>query len=239
MFSTPNLNDSTKAHDGIRLQSKVSEQSIGLSVSTDDDKQALILPPAPKPWKPFTHKAYFLVPTILASGALIAVLQIYLELSNRDTGILFASKINNLPLSQRFPCLYLPTMVSLVLSFAWAWLDLDVRRLEPFIELSKERGARGADSLLLHYPFDFVAFVPFTAARRRYGHPIHTHGLANVEQTLASFLSISSSRGDILGSHSFAIEYIRNENDREEHFGCHSEIDILSLVARAKIKPDC
>lgn len=167
MLSLPNLNDSNTAHDGKQLRAKVSEQSIQPSIWTEDDEKALISPSNKKHWKPLTQKAYFLVPTILASGALIAVLHIYLERSNRDTGILFAPKINELPLNQRFPYLYLPTVVSLVLSFAWAWLDLDVRRLQPFIELSKEQGARGGDSLLLHYPFDFVAFVPFTAARRR------------------------------------------------------------------------
>lgn len=167
MLSIPNLNNSNKAHHGNLLRSKVSEQSIELSVWTEDDEQALISPTTKKYWKPFTQKAYFLVPTVLASGALIAVLQVYLARSNAHSGILFASRINDLPLSQKFPYLYLPTIVSLILSFAWAWLDLDVRRLQPFIELSKEQGACGDDSLLLHYPFDFVAFVPFTAARRR------------------------------------------------------------------------
>jgi hypothetical protein len=170
MLSISNSNDLTKAHDGNLLKTRASQQSIELSTWSEDDKQALVSSPVRKPWKPLTYKVYFLVPTILASGALIAVLQIYLERSIRDTGILFASEISDLPLDQKFPYLYLPTIVSLVLSFAWTWLDLDVRRLQPFIELSKEHGARGADSLLLHYPFDFVAFVPFTAAKRRYDH---------------------------------------------------------------------
>jgi hypothetical protein len=213
MLSIPDLNDSTKAHDGNQLRPKVSEQSIELSTWSEDDKQALILSSATKPWRPLTHRTYFLIPTILASGALVAVLQIFLERSNRDTGILFASRINDLPLNQKFLYLYLPTIVSLVLSFAWAWLDLDVRRLQPFIELSKERGARGTDSLLLHYPFDFVAFVPFTAAKRRYGHISRASHLANPVQTLASLLGISGSRSDILGSNSFAIKYLRDEND--------------------------
>ncbi|KAH0030196.1 hypothetical protein KCU78_g3135, partial [Aureobasidium melanogenum] len=178
MLSIPNLNDSNKAHGGNLLRSRVSEQSIELSILTEDEN-ALITPSNKKYWKPLTQKAYFLVPTILASGALIAVLQIYLARSNAHSGILFASKINDLPLSQKFPYLYLPTIVSLILSFAWAWLDLDVRRLQPFIELSKEQGACGDDSLLLHYPFDFVAFVPFTAARRRHW-PVFTASLAVV-----------------------------------------------------------
>ncbi|THZ88201.1 hypothetical protein D6C84_01122 [Aureobasidium pullulans] len=118
-------------------------------------------------WKPLTQKAFFLVPTILASGALIAVLQVYLERSNKDDGIMFAPKIDELPLNQTFYYLYLPTIVSLVLSFVWTWIDLDIKRLEPFVQLSRPNGALGKNSVLLHYPFDFVAFVPFAAVRRR------------------------------------------------------------------------
>jgi hypothetical protein len=238
MLSIPDLNDSTKAHGGNYLRPKVSEQSIELSTWSEDDKQALVLSPATKPWKPLTHRAHFLIPTILASGALVAVLQIYLERSNRDTGILFASRISDLPLDQRFPYLHLPTIVSLVLSFACAWLDLDVKRLQSFIESSKERGARGSDSLLLHYPFDFVAFVPLTAAKRRYDLSSRASNLAKFVQTLACLLSVSSSRGDILGTDSFAIKYLRHENDSEEHSRRHSAVNVLSLAARAEDQCD-
>lgn len=165
MLSLPE--DLNKAQDGTLLRSKVSERSIGLSIFSEDDKRALVPSTNRKPWKPVTQKAYFLVPTILASAALVAVLQVYLMRSERDSGILFASKINDLPLGQRFPYLYLPTIVSLVLSFAWTWIDLDVKRLQPYVQLSKPQGALGKDSILLHYPFDFVALVPFAAVKRQ------------------------------------------------------------------------
>lgn len=168
MLSIPKLNNSNKAHDGKQLRSKISEQSIELSIWTDDGGQALISSTTKKHWTPLTQKAYFLVPTILASGALIAILQVYLERSNRDAGILFAAKIESLPLSQTFSYLYLPTIVSLVLSFIWAWIDLDIKRLQPYVQLSRQHGAIGNDSILLHYPFDFVAFVPLAAIRRKY-----------------------------------------------------------------------
>ncbi|KAH0366132.1 hypothetical protein KCU65_g5613, partial [Aureobasidium melanogenum] len=168
MLSIPSLNDSSKAHDGKTLRSKVSEQSIELSILTDDDNQGLISSKTEKHWTPLTQKAYFLVPTILASGALIAVLQVYLERSNRDTGILFAAKIDSLPLRETFSYLYMPTIVSLVLSFIWTWIDLDIKRLQPYVQLSRKHGALGNDSILLHYPFDFVALVPFAAIRRKH-----------------------------------------------------------------------
>jgi hypothetical protein len=39
--------------------------------------------------------------------------------------------------------------------------------MEPYYQLSKENGALGKDSLLLHYPFDFIPLVPLKAARDR------------------------------------------------------------------------
>jgi hypothetical protein len=168
MLSIPDSIDSIKSHNGNRLRSKVSEHSIELSTWSDDEKQTLFSSTTRRHWKPLTQKAYFLLPTILASGALIAVLKVYLDRSDRDSGILSAPKISDLPLRQTFCYLYLPTIISLILSFIWTWIDLDIKRLEPFVQLSRSGGALGRDSVLLHYPFDFVAFVPFAAVRRRY-----------------------------------------------------------------------
>lgn len=168
MSSIPDPSIYLKTFGDSQLRPKVSEQSIELLIRTKDEQRTLIPSKTKKHWQPLTQKAYFLVPTILASGALIAILQVYLERSNRDTGILFASRINNLPLSQTFCYLYLPTIVALVLSFVWTWIDLDIKRLEPFVQLSRLGGALGKNSVLLHYPFDFVAFVPFAAVKRRY-----------------------------------------------------------------------
>ena len=198
-------------------------------------KQASFASPAAKPWTPWTHKVCFLAPIVLASGLLIAVLQICLERGTRDTGLLFAPKINDLSLYQRSPYLYLPTIASLVLSFARAWFGLDVRRLQPFVELSKERGARAGDSRLLHYPFNFVAFVLFTTAKRQYDHPSRICVLANPAQALASLLGIPSSRGDTLGSYPFTIKYVHDENDRKEYSDRYGNVNVLSFSARTKV----
>lgn len=47
----------------------------------------------------------------------------------------------------------------------WGSVDLNIKRLEPFYQLSQ--GATAENSLLLTYPFDFMAFVPVTAAKRK------------------------------------------------------------------------
>jgi hypothetical protein len=122
-------------------------------------------------WKPHTQRAPFLLVVVLASGGVIALLHIFLLRSNRDNGIIFAPDVTELPAGQAFCYLYLPTMISLLLSFMWTWIDLDVKRLQPFWQLSRKGGARGKDSILLHYPFDFVAFVPFKAMKKGYVPP--------------------------------------------------------------------
>ena len=121
----------------------------------------------PKLWKSAALRAPVLIFTILICWTIIAVLQYLLVRSQRDNGIIFAPKINDLPLSRTFLYLYCPTIVAVIFSIYWAWIDLETKRLEPYYQLSKKDGALGKDSLLLHYPFDFVPLVPFKAAKDR------------------------------------------------------------------------
>jgi hypothetical protein len=98
---------------------------------------------------------------------MIVVLQFLLHKSQQDSGIIFAPRINDLPLRDTFLYLYFPTIVAVIFSIYWAWIDLETKRMEPYYQLSKEDGALGKDSLLLHYPFDFIPLVPLKAAKDR------------------------------------------------------------------------
>jgi Protein of unknown function (DUF3433) len=123
-------------------------------------------------WKPVSLRAPFLLAVIIVSIALVIALQLLLFQSQRDGGILFAKNVNSLPLSTTFPYLYLPTIIAVIYGFMWSWIDLDVRRIEPFLQLAKEEGATGRESLLLHYPVDFLASVPIKAMKSGYVDPI-------------------------------------------------------------------
>ncbi|CAD0098131.1 unnamed protein product, partial [Aureobasidium mustum] len=83
-------------------------------------------------------------------------------------GVIFAPSINDLPLSRTFGYLYAPTIIAVVYGLLWSWIDLDIKRMEPYYQLCNTRGALAEDSLLLQYPFDFVALIPFQAARRKH-----------------------------------------------------------------------
>lgn len=108
-----------------------------------------------------------MVATVVVCWAIIAVLQIFLTQSQRDGGIVFAASISDLPLHQRFLYSHLPTVLAVLFSIYWAWIDLETKRMEPYYQLSKKNGALGRDSLLLAYPFDFIPLVPIKAARER------------------------------------------------------------------------
>ena len=57
-------------------------------------------------------------------------------------------------------------MIVVALGVGWAAVDLDVKRLEPYFQLSKPEGATASNSIFLHYPFEFIALVPINAARK-------------------------------------------------------------------------
>ncbi|KAF2140309.1 uncharacterized protein K452DRAFT_299670 [Aplosporella prunicola CBS 121167] len=128
-------------------------------------------------WSPVTLKAPLLCSVIIISGGLIVVIQLLLSSSQKNDGIIFSRDINGLPLSKSFSYLYLPTIIAVLYSFLWSWIDLDAKRLEPYYQLSQECGASAEDSILLEYPYDFAGFVPIKAIKRRHW-PVFTASVA-------------------------------------------------------------
>lgn len=118
-------------------------------------------------WKPNAFRLLPLAAVVLASWAVIVILQLLLVKSQKDGGVIIADTLNDIALDRSFLYKYLPTIIALIYSVYWSWIDLQIKRLEPYHQLSKPGGAWGKDSLLLSYPFDFLPFVPLSAFRRR------------------------------------------------------------------------
>lgn len=97
---------------------------------------------------------------------MIVVIEILYQKSQRDKGVFFAKSLDDFTTFETFCYRYLMAVISVIYGMIWASVDLNVKRLEPFYQLAK--GATASDSLLLHYPFDFLAFVPIAAVFRRY-----------------------------------------------------------------------
>lgn len=70
--------------------------------------------------------------------------------------------------------LYMSTTTAVLYSLLWTWVDLDVRRMQPWLELSWFHGAYAAQSLSLSYRFEFLAFVPIKAWKQKALACIHT-----------------------------------------------------------------
>lgn len=120
-----------------------------------------------KTWTPPALRPLTLGFVILVSLGLLVTLQLFLIRSNRDQGIIFAPSISELPLSRTFMYQYFPTILAVIYSIFWAWIDLETKRVEPWYRLSRDGGSAGHDSLLLSYPSDFAPFVPIRAFQRR------------------------------------------------------------------------
>lgn len=106
--------------------------------------------------------------TFAAASLLLAILlEVLAQQSQKAGGLSVVKDADSLSSKSKFGYLYLPTIIAVIYSLAWNWVDLDVKRMQPWLELSREEGVTGQNSLFLDYPFDFVAFVPVKAAKRK------------------------------------------------------------------------
>ncbi|OBT46370.1 hypothetical protein VE00_02735 [Pseudogymnoascus sp. WSF 3629] len=123
-------------------------------------------------WKPATLRFPVLGSIFTVTVLMIIGLEIlaYLSVGKNNSnggGLAFAATVDDISTIATVSYLYLPTVIAVLYSMIWSWVDLDSKRLEPWFQLSKPEGATAEDSLLLQYPFDFMPFVPIRAARRR------------------------------------------------------------------------
>ncbi|KAK2763095.1 hypothetical protein FQN54_009729 [Arachnomyces sp. PD_36] len=124
--------------------------------------------PPPSNWRPTSLNPIILISVAVFNALVITVLGILQWISNRDGGLYFAEKDDDIPAGVTFLHLYFPTIIAVAYSVVWSWIDLDVKRLEPWFQMSQSNGAEAQDSVLLHYPVDFIASVPINAARRKH-----------------------------------------------------------------------
>ncbi|KAI8251672.1 hypothetical protein K4K53_011925 [Colletotrichum sp. SAR 10_77] len=119
-------------------------------------------------WKPMTIGAPVLFSFAFVSFILAVIIEILAQQSQRSGGLALSPSTNEIPTFAKFCYLFLPTIVAVIYSLLWSWIDLDVKRLQPWLEMSRPEGATAEHSIFLDYPYEFVAFVPFKAARRRH-----------------------------------------------------------------------
>lgn len=119
-------------------------------------------------WRPKTLHPAALVVTLLFTLVLIGILEYLQRSSDANHGTVFASTRDAISNASTFLYLYFPTLIAVLYSTWWSWVDLDVKRLEPWYQLSSIKNTKSPCPLLLQYPVEFLAWIPFRAAKRRY-----------------------------------------------------------------------
>lgn len=118
-------------------------------------------------WKPLTLGAPVLFSFTFASFILAVIIEVLAQQSQQRGGLALSAAADDIPTYAKFGYLFLPTIVAVIYSLLWSWIDLDVKRIQPWLEMSKPAGAKAEHSIFLDYPYDFIAFAPFRAMRRR------------------------------------------------------------------------
>ncbi|KAI4693515.1 uncharacterized protein J4E88_001888 [Alternaria novae-zelandiae] len=125
-------------------------------------------------WRPLTMSSWWILMLIILALALAGVQEYLCQVSLRDVrdhpkngGLWKFKKVNSLSVAEYFTWQYAPIMISVFYGVLWQMSDFEVKRLEPFYQLSKKTGATAGESLNMDY-LTFLSFlVPLRALRHR------------------------------------------------------------------------
>lgn len=120
-----------------------------------------------KGWKPLSLSTPILSAVIALTILLAVAVETLAQRSASQGGLALSPTLDDMPEYARFGYLYVPTIIAVLYSMIWSWIDLDVKRMQPWFELSRRNGATAENSLFLDYQYEFVALVPFKSAKQK------------------------------------------------------------------------
>lgn len=120
-------------------------------------------------WRPFSMRAPYILMLIFVSLGL-AIFQEWLcrhseAKAQENKGLIGFNDVSEISVWDFFAWKYLPTMITIVYAVLFSIMDFDIRRLEPYYQLSRPQGSRASASLNLDHLTLFQFFVPFKAFR--------------------------------------------------------------------------
>lgn len=124
-------------------------------------------------WRPFTMGWPWISMLIIVALALSGLQEFLCQWSmghvKKDTedGILRFGKVGDLTAGLYFAWQYAPIMLFVFYGILWQMTDFEVKRLEPFYQLSKKTGATAGESLNMDYLTFMSWAVPLRALRHR------------------------------------------------------------------------
>lgn len=148
----------------------------------------------PQPtWKPFSMRWPYLLFLIVLSLVLGATQEALYHVSEKQALFTFHTPAE-IPGSSYFAFKFLPTIIAVSYGVLWQVTDFEVKRLEAFYQLSKEGGARAAESFNIDYITYFSFLRPFRAFRCKH----YAVAVSAVASVLANALVPTLSAGAIL-----------------------------------------
>lgn len=127
---------------------------------------ATVFYPQPN-WKPFSLRWPYLVLLVVLSIVLAIAVEVLYRSSAHDPLVSFRAP-SEIPTSQYFAIKFLPMIIAVSYGVLWQITNFEVMRLEPFYQLSKERGALAAESINVDYLTQFNLFRPLRALHYRH-----------------------------------------------------------------------
>lgn len=127
-------------------------------------------------WKPFSMRTWFIAFLLFISLLMMCAAEALYQLSNRgmlqedkSQGILSFYTVDDLDLVQFAMWKYMPTVVAVIYGILWKITDTEVKRTEPYYQLSrgKGRGALAASTLNIEYQTFWSLLVPVEAIRHK------------------------------------------------------------------------
>ncbi|RPB00379.1 hypothetical protein L873DRAFT_1805173 [Choiromyces venosus 120613-1] len=142
------------------------------------DKQSYYFPPnrvIPN-WKPIAMRPWFIAWLLLCSLSLIACVETLYQFSDRGLireggkrGIIAFKRVDrDLTMIGFAMWKYLPTLIAVIYGILWKITDTEVKRTEPYYQLSKgSKGALAASTLNIEYHTFWSLLVPLAAIKHR------------------------------------------------------------------------
>ncbi|KAL1799810.1 hypothetical protein ACET3X_000152 [Alternaria dauci] len=125
-------------------------------------------------WRPLTMSSWWILMLVVIALALAGVQEYLCQKSLKSVeslegkgGLMIFETVGDLTVTQYFTWQYAPIIISVFYGVLWQMTDFEVKRLEPFYQLSKKTGATAGESLNMDY-LTFLSFlVPLRALHHR------------------------------------------------------------------------
>jgi hypothetical protein len=160
--------------DGAEYARRNSLRSVD-TTNFGEKKTSYFFPDDPeKPsWKPVSMRWPYITLLIVIALLLAGVQELLCQVSmhrakqNPPQALIVFTDANSIPTLTYFAWKYFPTMILVTYGVMVQVVDFEVKRLEPYYQLSKRRGATAADSLNLDYLTMVTYLIPIMAIKRK------------------------------------------------------------------------